>query len=190
MNLLEYGLDIKHRRIFLSGDIENGKTDAIIRSLILLADRGPSDITLVVQSPGGDMNDTFAIYDTIKSIPNNIRTIALGHCESSASLLVAAGTPGQRISLPNCHFMVHDIWIEGTLDASTEVASKEVRQTKRLRNKYLELMTANTKTSLADWRKICRRAGDSFFAPTEALKYGIIDRIEKDNIWCANAKKD
>jgi len=186
MNLLEYGIDIKHRRVFLSGEITNGKTDAVIRGLILLADRGAEDIDFIVQSPGGEMYDTFAIYDTIKGIPNNVRTIAIGHCQSSAPLLVAAGTPGKRISLPNCHFMVHDIWTEGAPDASVEAATKELRHTKRLRSRYLELMTANSKMSLQDWRKICRRAGDLFFGPVEALKYGIIDRIEKDNIWSGN----
>lgn len=181
--LFEHGINIKNRLIFLSGDIENGKCEIVIRGLILLANLSSQDITLVVNSLGGDLYDTFGIYDTMRSIPNQIRTIAMGKCQSAAPLLVAGGTPGKRFSLPNCHFMVHDIWINGAADATVEAATKELRHTKELRKRYLDLMAANTKKTADEWKKICRRPGDLFFGPQEALKYGIIDTVATTIAW-------
>ena len=185
--LFEYGISIKNRLIFLSGDIENGKCETIIRALIFLSSISKEDITLIVSSLGGDLYDTFAIYDTMRSIPNQIRTIAMGKCQSAAPLLVAGGAAGKRFSLPNCQFMVHDIWIDGASDATVEAATKELRHTKALRKRYLELMALNTKKTAEEWKKICRRPGDLFFGPQEALNYGIIDTIANDIVW---SKKD
>jgi ATP-dependent Clp protease protease subunit len=181
--LFEHGISIKNRTIFLSGDIENGKCEAVIRGLILLASLGPQDITLVVNSFGGDLYDTFGIYDTMRSIPNQIRTVAMGKCQSAAPLLVAGGTPNKRFSLPSCQFMVHDIWIGEAPDATVEAATKELRHTKQLRKLYLDLMAVNTKKTAEEWKKICRRPGDLFFGPQEALKYGIIDAVATTIAW-------
>ena len=190
--LLEKGISLKRRRIFLSGEIENGKSDVIIRSLLLMADIGKEDITLVINSLGGDLYDTFAIYDIMKSIPNQIRTISVGKCQSAAPLILAAGAPNKRFSFPNCHFMVHDIWTEGPPDATVEAARRELRHTTELRKRYIELMGRNTKIAATDWKKICRRPGDSFFGVEKALQYGIIDSIiTTDDIWESyNDKKE
>lgn len=177
------GISIKNRLIFLSGDIDDVRCDIIARGLIFLSNISREDITLIINSFGGDLYDTFSIYDIMKSIPNQIRTIAMGKCQSAAPLLVAAGSPGKRFSLPNCHFMVHDVWVDGAPDATVEAASKELKHTKELRKLFLELMEKNTTKTALEWRKICRRPGDLFFPPPLALKYGIIDSIITEVPW-------
>jgi len=183
LNLIEHGISLKKRRIFLSGELEADNADTVMRALIRMADISADPIDLIVNSPGGELYDAFAIYDIMKTVPNIIRTLAIGQCQSAVPLLVAAGSPGFRYSFPNCHFMVHDIWIEGAPDATVEAAAKELRHTKQLRTKYLELMTANTKIGMVEWKKICRKPGDMFFGPNEALKYGIIDNIATKDVW-------
>ncbi len=187
--LFDNGVNFKRRLIFLSGDIDDKMSDAAVRALILMSDLNKDDITLIINSCGGDLYDTFTIYDVMKSIPNNIRTIAIGKCQSATPLLVAGGTVGKRISLPNCHFMIHDVWIDGSADATVEAASKELRHTKQLRKKYLDLMALNTKKTAEEWKKICRRPGDLFFGAEDALKYGIIDIVQKDIVWSVASEK-
>jgi ATP-dependent Clp protease, protease subunit len=175
-NLFEFSFDTKRRLIILYGDIEKKRVDYTIKAFLMMGAASPDPVTLLVNSLGGDVYDTFAIYDIMQAMPCPIRTIAIGTCQSAAPLLVAAGTQGNRFSMPNCYFMTHESWME--LEVSTVIAAqKTVAHYQAFEDRFDNLMETHSKLTAQQWKTIYQKPGDSYFDSKTALDYGIIDNI-------------
>lgn len=180
-NYFDYGFDIKNRYIFLCSDVNESEISRITKALFLLKNKSMEDtITLILSSYGGDVCETLGLYDILKTVPK-LRTVAIGKCQSAAPLLISVGTPGLRYASPNCLFMIHDLWVDGQMDSSVQAASMEIKNSKQLRNRFLELLAKNTKKTEKEWSKIIKKPGDTCFFPENAIEYGVIDKIWEGN---------
>ena len=103
-----YNRLLKERIIFLGSDVRDENANAICAQLLLLAAEDPDkDIWLYINSPGGSVTAGMAIYDTMKWVPNDVATVAMGLAASMGQFLLSAGTPGKRFALPNAEILIH-----------------------------------------------------------------------------------
>jgi ATP-dependent Clp protease protease subunit len=99
---------LKNRTLFLGGEVNDEIANSLVSEMIILSSEDPnSDITLLINSPGGSVTAGMAIYDTMQLIENDIRTISLGLAASMGQLLLTAGTPGKRFATPHARIMMH-----------------------------------------------------------------------------------
>jgi ATP-dependent Clp protease protease subunit len=179
--VLEYGVDVAGRRVFLHGDVDEETIGVAIRGLYMLANISRAPIELFVTSCGGDVEDTFALHDVTRTIRAPVHTVALGKCMSAAPLLVACGEPGHRWASEHTIFMVHDAKIEvpagppAYVEAWTEATKRQCESMNRLLAKY-------TKKPYRHWSRLDSKKGDQYFSAEEALEWGLIDNLwnEKD----------
>lgn len=178
INFWEHGIDIKSRRIVLWSDLEENTVSDVIKGILFLRETGSkSPIKLTISSLGGDLLEMLGLYDIIvadSSCP--VFTYATGKCMSAAPLLVAAGQPGYRYATPNCIFMVHDFSQEST-ESTLDQMKHELKTLKLLKQNWANLMSKHTKMDHKFWLRLASRKHDFYFSATEAIEYGIIDKI-------------
>ena len=170
-----YSRLLKEHIIFIGHPIEYNIANVVIAQLLFLEAEDPErDISLYINSPGGSVSDGLAIYDTIQHIKPDVQTICIGMAASMAAVLLAAGTKGKRSSLPNSKIMIHQPsgGFRGTA-ADIEIHAREVLKT---REKLNQILAHHTGQSVDQIAKDVDR--DHFMEPEEALKYGIIDKIQ------------
>lgn len=179
---LEHGVDVKGRRIFLHGDVDEDSIAVAIRGMYLLADLSPSPIELFIASYGGLVDDAFALHDVTRTIKVPVHTVALGKCQSAAPLLVACGKKGERYGSENCEFMVHDAAIESEKNLSPAALAAYAESVKRRVERMDRLLAKYSKMPYRHWARLSRSKTDHYFSADEALKWGLIDQIwsEKD----------
>lgn len=169
--LLDYGVDIRNRRIFLHGDVDEDTIAFAVRGLMHMDSLSGADITIFISSYGGSIDETFVLHDVIVSMRSKIITVALGFCMSAAPLLVAAGHT--RLASVNCDFMMHaaSLGTEGTL-ANVEVTAAATRarceRMDRLLAKYSNMPYRH-------WKRFTESKADVYFDSERALEWGIID---------------
>jgi ATP-dependent Clp protease protease subunit len=171
--VVEQGL-LNERIIFLSGEITAETASAIVSQLLYLDAKNPDeDIYLYINSPGGSVYAGLAIYDAIQYVQADVATISVGLSASMAAFLLAAGTPGKRSAFPHSRVMIHQIssFVRGN-PADIEI---EARETAYLENKLNRLFALHTNQPIEKIRRDIER--DYYMSATEALDYGIIDRI-------------
>jgi len=175
-NFLDYNFDLRQRLVILNSDITDKSVANISKIFFILLSKSYDPIHFLIQSRGGDVEGCFALYDLMHTIPCPIYTYANGMCQSSAVLLLAAGTKGHRFSTSNCYFMMHDTIVDdnsGTL--------KNIKNTVEFLNEldetFLKLLSENSRLSVKEWRDIYNNVGDKYFNATLAMEYGIIDAI-------------
>ena len=165
---------LKERIIFLTGQV-NDRVSALITAqlLFLEAENPKKDIAFYINSPGGIVTSGLGIYDTMQYIQPRVTTICIGQACSMGSLLLAAGEPGQRFSLPNSRIMIHQP-SGGAQGQATdiEIQAKEILS---LRKRLNEIYVQHTGKKLSDIEKAMDR--DNFMSPAEAKKFGLIDEI-------------
>ena len=174
-----YSRLLEERIIFLGGPITNVTANLIIAQILLLASKDPKkEIQLYINSPGGFVSDTLAIYDTLQYVQAPISTVCLGTAASGAALLLAAGRKGRRFALPNVDIMLHQIMGRVAGQAiEIEIASKHMSEMKNRINKILAHHTGQPfKTIEKDTDR------DFFLSAQEAKKYGLIDEVIKTKI--------
>ena len=162
------------RIVFMGTPINDDVSNIIIAQLLFLeADNPERDIYLYINSPGGIISSSFAIYDTMQHIQAPVNTICMGMAASAGSFLLAAGAPGKRAALPHSRIMMHQPsgGYQGTA-ADIEIQAKEILY---LRNKLNELYSVHTGKSPDDIEQDIDR--DRFMSAEEALAYGIIDKV-------------
>ncbi len=168
--LLEDGI------VFLSGAIDNHSANTIIAQLLFLASKKPkNDISLYINSQGGEVNAAMAILDTMNHIKCDVRTVCVGQAASAAAVILSCGTKGKRSALKNAEIMVHQPHggVEGqTTDVA--IAAKRMENMKKSLNKIL---SANTGKKIEEINKAVER--DNFMTAEEAKKFGIIDVVQK-----------
>ena len=169
-----YSRLLKERIVFVTGEIEDNMASLIVAQLLFLESENPEkDIYMYINSPGGVVTSGLSIYDTMQYIKCKVSTICLGQACSAGSLLLTAGAPGMRISLPNSRIMIHQP-SGGFKGQATdiEIHAKEILSIKKkLNNIYVH----HTGKSLSVVEKAMER--DNFMSPEEALKFGLIDKI-------------
>ena len=168
-----YSRLLKNRIILLSGEINDDLANVIIAQLLYLDSINHEDISLYINSPGGSITSGMAIYDTMNFIKSDVSTTCVGMAASMAAFLLSCGKPGKRYCLPNSEVMIHQP-LGGVKGQATEIDIVAKRIIK-LRNKLNTILAKNTKTNIKQIEKDTER--DYYMTSTEALDYGIIDKI-------------
>lgn len=173
-----YSRLLKDRIIIINGEIDSTLSNSVVAQLLYLDSINCEDISLYINSPGGNVTDGFAIYDTMNLIKSDVSTIGMGMCASMAAFLLSSGSKGKRYILPNCEVMIHQP-LGGASGQATEIkiAAEHILKTKEKLNKILSL---NTNKKLSEIERDTDR--DNYMTADESLEYGIVDEIiEKKN---------
>ncbi len=171
-----YSRLLKDRIIFLGSPIDDQTANIIIAQLLFLEASDPDkDIHLYINSPGGSVSSTIAIYDTIQYLKSNVSTICLCMAASGAALILTSGTKGKRFSLPNSRIMLHQPLggAQGQV-SDIEIQTKELL---RIKKKINEIIAYHTNQPLKRIEKDTDR--DYFMTGDEAKEYGIVDEVIK-----------
>ncbi|GAB3132278.1 ATP-dependent Clp protease proteolytic subunit [Microbispora hainanensis] len=164
----------QQRTLLLTGEVDDEMAERACAEMVLLASADPeSDIILYINSPGGSVLAGLAIYDTMKLVPNDVVTVALGMAASMGQVLLASGTHGKRISLAHSRIMMHQpsAGIGGTaIDIS--IQAENLKYMKRQSEEILAAETGRTIEEIA-----ADSDRDRWFTPEQARDYGIIDSI-------------
>lgn len=169
-----YSRLLKERIIFLGGQINDGMANTIIAQFLFLESEDPKkDISLYINSPGGSVSATLAVYDTMQHIKPDVSTICVGFAASGAAILLAAGQKGKRFSLPNAEIMIHQVL--GAAEGQATEIEISARHILRVKQKLNQILAEHTGQSISAIEKDTDR--DFFMEPEEARKYGIIDKI-------------
>jgi len=162
------------RIIVLGAEVDDQVANRLCGQLLLLSAEDPrSDISLYINSPGGSVTAGLAIYDTMRLIPNDVSTLAMGLAGSMGQFLLTAGTHGKRYSLPNAQILMH----QGSAGFGGTAADVEIyaEQLERTGTTMMRLIAEHTGQSVETVERDSRR--DRWFTAPEALEYGLIDHI-------------
>ena len=173
-NLIEKIL--KTRNILLSGEINKSLGERIIRQLILLEDQGNDPIKVFIDSPGGDADAGFAIFDMMRFIKPEVIIIGMGLVASAAAIILLAAPKERRIALPNSHYLIHQP-LSGMRGVATEIEI-HAKELDKLRRKINKLIADETGQKLAKVEKDTDR--DYWMNAEEAQEYGLISKIIKN----------
>jgi ATP-dependent Clp protease protease subunit len=169
-----YSRLLKDFIVFVTGPIDMGVANTFIAQMLFLESVNPDkDISVYINSPGGEVYAGVAMYDTIKHIKNDVVTINVGLSASAGALILSAGTKGKRYALPGSHTMIHQVigGVEGQA-SDVEITAKHML---RLRDQYAEAISKETGQKLAKVKGDMDR--DYWMDANESVKYGIIDKI-------------
>ena len=181
-----YSRLLKERIIFIGTPIDFQIANLVIAQLLFLEAEDPErDISIYINSPGGSVSDGLAIYDTMQYIKPEVQTICIGMAASMGALLLTAGTAGKRSSLPNSKIMIHQPsgGYRGTA-ADIEIHAREILKERERLNRIIADHTGKPVDEIA---KDVER--DYFMTPDEALKYGLIDKIQSTDRKKSDGKK-
>jgi ATP-dependent Clp protease protease subunit len=165
---------LNERIIFLGSAVDDQVANLIVAQLLHLESSDPDkDISIYINSPGGSIYAGLAIYDTMNFIKPQVQTICCGIAMSMGSLLLAAGAPGKRSSLPNSRILIHQpsAGFEGQ-STDIEIHAREIIKT---RARIDEIYAKHTGRSVEEVHTDMER--DRFFKPDEAVEYGLIDTV-------------
>ena len=163
------------RIIFLGTPISDDIANAVMAQLLCLQQMDAErDIEIYINSPGGSFTALTAIYDTMRYIKPDVRTVCLGQAASAAAVILAAGTKGKRLALPNSRILIHQPATEGGYGQSSdlEIVAKEILRIRSLMEQMLAEDTGKTPEEVS--RDIER---DKYLTAEQALDYGIIDEV-------------
>jgi ATP-dependent Clp protease protease subunit len=167
---------LENRIVFLIGEISYARAAEVIMKILYLDNqKRKSEISLYVNSPGGSVDDTMAIYDTMRFVSSPIATFCIGRAQSGAAIILAAGAKGKRFALPHAKIMLHQPWggVYGQA-ADVKIQAEEILKAKQMINGLLaehsgqpiEKITAETER-------------DRYMTAEEAKQYGLIDEVLK-----------
>jgi len=183
-----YSRLLKDRIVFLGGPIMDAVSNTIIAQLLFLELQDPKkDIYLYVNSPGGVVSSTLAIYDTMQHIKPDVATLCVGVAASGAAILLAGGAKGKRYALPNSEIMIHQV-LGGTEGQASDIAI-DAKHIVHVKEKISKILAHHTSQPLS---QIERDSDRNFYMDAdEAKKYGIIDEIVKSkNAFGKNSKNN
>ena len=163
------------RIIFLGTPISDDVANAVMAQLLSLQSMDPDrDISLYINSPGGSFTALTAIYDTMRYLKCDVQTVCLGQAASAAAVLLAAGTPGKRLALPNSRILIHQPYTEGT---GGQISDLEIQANEILRMRSLleKMISEATGKSVEEVSRDVER--DKILTAEEAVEYGMVDQI-------------
>ena len=165
---------LNDRIIMLSEEVNSTSASLIVAQLLYLEAQDPDkDIQFYINSPGGSVTDGMAIYDTMQYIKCDVSTICVGMAASMGAFLLAAGTKGKRMALPNAEIMIHQP-SAGTQGQITDMAI-HLKRLETIKKRMNEILAANTGKPVEVVAADCER--DNFMSAQEALAYGLIDKV-------------
>ena len=169
-----YSRLLEDRIIFLTGEINDLVADLVVAQLIFLEGKDSSkDISLYINSPGGQVSSGMAIYDTMNYIKCDVSTICVGMAASMGAFLLSAGTKGKRLALPNAEIMIHQP-SAGTQGQITDMAI-HLKRLEVIKKRMNQILADNCGRSVEEVTADCER--DNFMTADEALAYGLIDKV-------------
>jgi len=161
--------------IFIGTPIDDNVANLVTAQLLFLEAEDPErDISLYINSPGGSISAGLAVYDTIQFIRNDVTTICVGQAASMAAVLLAAGSPKERFSLPHSRVLIHQPWMSGLQGQATDIDihAKEILRIRTILNKIL---AHHTGQPLERIEKDVER--DYIMTADQSKEYGIIDEV-------------
>jgi ATP-dependent Clp protease protease subunit len=169
-----YSRLLKDRIIFLGTQIDDATANTIIAQLLFLEATDPDkDIYIYINSPGGSVSSTIAIYDTIQYIRSDVSTICIGMAASGAALILASGAKGKRFALPNSRIMVHQP-LGGAQGQVTDIEI-QTRELKRIKDTINKILTHHTGQEFGKVEKDTDR--DFYMTAQESKEYGLVDEV-------------
>lgn len=169
-----YSRLLEDRIIFLTGQIDDATANLVVGQLLYLETKDPSkDISLYINSPGGSVTAGMAIFDTMNYVKCDVSTICVGMAASMGAFLLAAGTKGKRICLPNSEVMIHQPLggVQGQA-SDIKIAAEHILKTREKLNKFLAEATGKSIEEIA--RDTDR---DNYMSAEEAKEYGLVDMV-------------
>jgi ATP-dependent Clp protease protease subunit len=175
---------LENRIVFLIGEISYARAAEVIMKILYLDNlKKGTEISLYINSPGGSVDDTMAIYDTMCFVGSPVATFCIGRAESGAALVLAAGTKGKRFALPHAKVMLHQPWggVSGQA-ADIKIQAEEILKAKKMIHEILAKHTGQPADKIA-----AETERNRYMTAEEACRYGLIDEVlhEEDK-----AKKD
>jgi ATP-dependent Clp protease, protease subunit len=165
---------LDNRIVFLIGEISYARAAEVIMKMLYLDNlKRDSEISLYVNSPGGSVDDTMAIYDTIRFVGSPVATYCIGRAQSGGAVVLAAGTKGRRFALPHAKVMLHQVWggVSGQA-ADIKIQAEEILKAKTMINEILSKHTGQPIEKIA-----AETERDKWMNADEACKYGLIDEV-------------
>ncbi len=164
------------RIIFLGVQVDDASADDIMAQLLVLESQDPDGlITLYINSPGGSFTAMTAIYDTMQYIKPQIQTVCLGQAASAAAVLLAAGSPGKRLALPNARVLIHQPSLEGGGYAQASDIEIHAAEVLRMREWLEDTLALHSGKPVEDVRSDIER--DKILSAAGALEYGLVDQV-------------
>jgi len=164
---------LKTRTILISGEINKELAEKTIRQLLLLEDMGDEPIRLFIDSPGGDADAGYAIFDMIRFVKPQVWTIGMGLVASAAAIIQLASPRDRRIGLPNSHYLIHQP-LSGIRGVATDIEI-HAKELEKLRGKINQLIAEETGNPAAQVEKDTDR--DYWMTAAEAVNYGLISKV-------------
>jgi ATP-dependent Clp protease, protease subunit len=165
---------LKEHIIFIGTPIDDTIANLVCAQLLHLESENPDkDINIYINSPGGDINALFAIYDTMQYIKPDISTICFGQAASAAAVLLGAGAPGKRLALPHARILLHQPWGQaGGQATDIELVAREIMRLKKQLEEIMALHTGQSPERIA-----ADTDRDFVMTAAEAKEYGLIDEV-------------
>lgn len=164
---------LKSRSVLLSGEINKRLAERVIKQLILLEEAGDDPIRVFIDSPGGDADAGYAIFDMLRFVNPPVVTIGMGLVASAAAIVLLAAPAERRIGLPNSHYLIHQP-LSGIRGVATEIEI-HARELEKLRAKINQMIADETGQSLEKVERDTDR--DYWLSAEEAQEYGLVSRI-------------
>ena len=171
-----YSRLLKERIIFLGSPIDDQVANSIVAQLLFLQKEDlEKDITMYINSPGGEIYSGLAIIDTMNYVKPDISTVAIGTTASFGTIILSAGTKGKRFSLPNSMIHIHQPLVSGGITGQASDIAIEATEILRLKDLLTNILSKNTGQTFEQIKADSDR--DKHMTAVDALKYGLIDKI-------------
>ncbi len=164
---------LKTRTILLSGEINKELAERVVRQLLLLEDAGDEPVKVFIDSPGGDADAGYAIFDIMRFIKPDVYTIGMGLVASAGALILLAAPAELRIGLPNSHYLIHQP-LSGMRGVATDIEI-HAREIERMRGRINKLIADETGQPIDKVEKDTDR--DFWMNADEAVEYGLLSRV-------------
>ena len=171
-----YSRLLKERIVFLVGPVDDNVANLVVAQLLYAESENPDkDVHLYINSPGGGVAAGLAIYDTMQFVRCDVATMCIGQAASMGAFLLAAGAPGKRLALPNSRMMLHQpAGGSQGVAADIEIQAREIVATRQRLNEILAQHTGQTVERIAE-----DTDRDYWMSPDEAMKYGLVDAVQR-----------
>ncbi len=171
-----YAKLFEDRIIFLGVQVDDASADDVMAQLLVLESQDPDrDITLYINSPGGSFTALTAIYDTMQYVKPDVTTVCLGQAASAAAVLLAAGTPGKRLALPNARILIHQPAMGGQGGGQASDIEIQANEIMRMRTWLEDTLALHTGRDRNEIHRDIER--DKILTAQGALEYGLVDQV-------------